>query len=117
MIEGSHPAMTDHQFVQQTNYVVCTRCNGRILRHAAKEKIESLASSTCWNGEWIPTEGWAGHSTHKMWRKGGKLFCLTCRAHAVCRKEDFQASKALQKACGSTNHQSSLPQIFASQKG
>ena len=48
LLEGSHPEMSDHQFVLQTNYVVCARCNGRILRNAAKEKIESLARSTCW---------------------------------------------------------------------
>ena len=116
MLDGTHSEMSDHLFVQQTNYVVCTRCNGRILRHAAKEKIECLARSTCWNGEWTPTTGWSGHPSHKMWRKGGKLFCSTCKSHAVNKQEEFQASKALQKACGKGS-QINLPMIFAGQKG
>ena len=113
LVEGTHPLMTDRQFVLQTNYVVCARCSGRILRNAAKEKIESLAGSTCWNGEWLPEGGW---HAHKLWRKGGKVYCTTCSAHAIRSQQGFSASKALQKAC-QAGQQVRLPAIFASQNG
>ena len=116
LVDGTHPSMADHKFVLQTNYVVCTRCSGRILRNAAREKIESLAVSSCWDVEWLPEGGWQGHSSHKLWRKGGKVTCLTCGGHAIRTQSGFSASKALQKAC-KENQQSRLPAIFASQNG
>ena len=47
LLDRTYPELYGHSFVLQTNYLVCTGCNGRILRHAASEKIEGLAKSKC----------------------------------------------------------------------
>ena len=33
LLQGTHPQMTEHQFVMQTNYIVCARCSMRLERN------------------------------------------------------------------------------------
>ena len=117
LLDRTYPELYGHSFVLQTNYLVCTGCNGRILRHAASEKIEGLAKSKCWNQEWIPEGSWQGHKSHQLWRKGGRVTCSKCKAHAIQKDGAFAASKTLRQSCGHTSTQPTLPTLFTSQNG
>ena len=117
LLDGTYPELNGHSFVLQTNYLVCTGCNGRILRHAASEKIEGLAKSKCWNQEWIPDGSWKGHKSHKLWRKGGRVTCLNCKAQALPKDGTFEVSRTLRRICGQTSTQHTLPTLFTSQNG
>ena len=117
LLDGTYPELHGHSFVLQTNYLVCTGCNGRILRHAASEKIEGLAKSKCWNQEWIPDGSWRGHKSHKLWRKGGRVTCLNCKAQALPKDGSFEVSRNLRRLCGQTSSQHTLPTLFTSQNG
>ena len=112
MLTGALPEMSAHRFELQKNYLVCMECKGRILRHAAKEKLVALATTPCWNGPWEAAVGWEGHCTHVMWRQGGKLICQQCKSHALCKEGQFHASKQLRNPCGADGRQSKLPTCF-----
>ena len=74
MVNGNLPNMSAHQFQVQTNYVVCTRRSQRALRNSAKE-------------EWAPPADWLGSPTHRLWRKGGQVQCVNCRAEDMASKQ------------------------------
>ena len=112
MLTGALPEMSAHRFELQKNYLVCMECKSRILRHAAKEKLVALATTPCWNGPWEEAEGWDGHSSHVMWRQGGRLSCQQCKSHAISKEGKFIASKQLRLPCGADGRQSKLPTCF-----
>lgn len=66
MVQGNMPDMANHAFELRTNYVVCGRCNQRLLKHSAKEKIVELAKSPCWDEAWQPGPAWMGYPSHQM---------------------------------------------------
>ena len=111
MLSGTCAGMSDHSFSLQKHYIVCGRCNQRLLRNSAKEKLQDLATAPCWDSEWPIPAVWAGHATHQMWRKGGKIFCRRCKAHVMQKDGRPQASKHLTKAC-TQGHTTQLPLCF-----
>ena len=116
VLTGALPGMSAHCFELQRNYLVCRECKSRILRHAAREKLEALARTPCWNGPWMAQEGWNGHGTHELWRQGGKVSCKRCMANALSKAGNFSPSKVLMKPCGKAEH-TTLPALFRSQNG
>ena len=106
------PGMAPHNFVLQTNYLVCHSCNARSLRHASRDKLISLAQAPCWDQVWTPGPQWEGHASHMMWRKGGKLYCNVCKAHGMPDGNGFRASRSLKKPCGQPMQQTTLPTCF-----
>ena len=110
MIQGQIPNMAPHGFVEATNYISCDKCHVKLLKNPSKEKLLELAHKQCWNQHWSPEAGWKGHSSHKLWRRGGKLWCVACKAHALTTP--FRASKALQNQCKSHELQTTLPVCF-----
>ena len=112
MLTGALPEMSAHRFELQKNYLVCMECKCRILRHAAKEKLVALAATSCWNEPWMGVEGWEGHSTHVMWRQGGRLSYQQCKAQALSKAGMFKASKQLRSPRGEVGRQSTLPTCF-----
>ena len=116
MLTGALPEMSAHRFELQKNYLVCMEGKSRILRHAAKDKLVALATTTCWNGPWEEADGWDGHNSHVMWRQGGRLSCQQCKAHAISKDGKFQTSKRLRLQCGADGRQSKLPTCFRAKK-
>ena len=116
MVAGELPQMESHKFEVQKHYIVCTACKGRILRNSAREKLLVLAEGPCWNKPWPIPSGWLGHTSHKMWRQGGKVYCTQCKAHATNRADSYQASKGLRQACGEQATQTTLPSCFKTKK-
>ena len=116
MVAGELPQMESHKFEVQKHYIVCTACKGRILRNSAREKLLALAEGPCWNKPWPIPNGWLGHTSHKMWRQGGKVYCTQCKAHATNRADSYQASKGLRQACGEQATQTTLPSCFKTKK-
>ena len=116
MVNGRLPFMGEHTFHIHTNYVVCTKCHGRQLKHSSKEKLEALAMTKCWHGEWTPEGQWNGHHTHQMWRTGRKIFCQRCKANALVKGEQIAASKALRSKCEKITQQQQLPSCFRAKK-
>ena len=111
MLNGACAGVSDHSFSLQKHYIVCGRCNQRLLRNSAKEKLQDLTTAPCWDSEWPIPAGWAGRATHRMWRKGGKIFCQSCKAHVMQKDGRPQASKRLTKACAK-GHTTQLPLCF-----
>lgn len=112
MVDGTLDNMGAHDFQIQTNYVVCVQRSGRQLKNSSREKLMALASTKCWNESLQPDEGWKGHKSHRMWRKGRKLYCLECHSHAMMGKEGYEASKALKASCDQDKSQQQLPSCF-----
>ena len=113
MLSGTLPEMAAHTFTLQTNYLVCSSCNLRALRNSAKDKLPLIASQPCWNQAWQPDASWQGHSTHDLWRRGGRVFCCKCQAHGVAQGgETWKPSRAITKRCGGEGGQQRLPDIF-----
>ena len=94
MLEGTMPNMAPHQLILKNHYIVCETCNVRLLKNSAQEKLKELSSKTCWNQAWSGGPTWTGHGSHKIWRKGGKIWCQTCQAHANMTEAGPMASKA-----------------------
>ena len=111
MLTGTCAGVSDHTFSMQKHYIVCGRCNQRLLKNSAKEKLQELAAAPCWDCEWPIPAAWAGHATHQMWRKGNKVFCKRCTAHVAMKEGQPQASKQLQKSCAQ-GHTTQLPLCF-----
>ena len=112
MVSGQLTYMGEHTFRLDTNYVVCQRGNGRQLKHSSKEKLEALAKTKCWHEAREPDDKWAGHHTHQLWRTGRKVFCRRCKAHALCKGDAFEASRALKGRCEKASTQQQLPSCF-----
>ena len=113
ILAGSFSCMGAHCSEIQKSYMVCQHCGSRLLRHAAKERLAQMAQTECWNREWQPPDGWQGHGSHRMWRKGQLISCQQCRARAVPKGQDWKASKALQNPCGGMATVAlTLPQCF-----
>lgn len=114
IVQGALPNMAPHIFAIQTNYISCEKCNIKLLKNSAREKLLEMTTKPCWDEQWSPTEGWKGHASHVMWRKGGKLWCTSCGAHAA---KGFAASKGLQRPCSHQTGQATLPACFRPKVG
>ena len=102
-----------HLLQLQANYIVCQKCGVRVLKNAAREKIQHLHESACWYGPWTPSPQWTGNPSHILWRKGRKVYCQHCKSYAVNRQEGWQASRQLQRPCtADTAKQTQLPICF-----
>lgn len=105
--------MGQRKFLIQNAYIVCQQCGGRILRRAALDKLKTLALTECWNASWPVPQGWQGHVTHQMWRKGQQVACINCKARANAGDQTWTPSRALRLRCGGIEpEQQTLPQIF-----
>lgn len=111
LLEGSAPNMAPHKFIVKNHYIVCETCSVRMLKNSSQAKLLEMSSKAYWNEEWQPGPTWTGHGSHKMWKKGGKLWCTQCSAHALHSAEP-QASKALQRPCPQLDGQQKLPTLF-----
>ena len=100
-----------HLLHQQANYIVCQKCGMRTLRNAAREKIQQMHQSTCWYGPWTPDVQWQGSPTHRMWRRGQKIYCQSCNGHAINHEKGWKASRQLQRVCAA-GQQTQLPLCF-----
>ena len=109
MIRGQIPNMAPHEFEEAKNYISCVKCHAQLLKNSSREKLLELATMPCWNQLWSP-EGWQGHPSHRMWRRGGKLWCQACKAHALVHP--FRTSKALKGPCSQQTGQKQLPICF-----
>ena len=112
MLEGTTPNMAPRKFFVKNQYIVCETCNVRLLKHSAQEKLKELSGKPCWNQAWPGGPTWTGHGSHKMWRKGGKIWRQKCQAHAHMTEAGPTASKALIKECPKNTGQQSLPHLF-----
>ena len=101
-----------HLLQQQANYIVCQKCGVRALRNAAREKIQQMHQSTCWYGPWTPDVQWQGSPTHNLWRRGQKIYCQSCKGHAIIQEHGWKASKQLQKPCAAGQQTTQLPLCF-----
>ena len=72
-----------HQLRIQNIYLVCEQCGMRTLRNSAREKIQQLHQSACWNGKWELPRQRAGHPTHEMWRRANCVQRKQCHACAI----------------------------------
>ena len=107
-----NPLDNGHQLQFHTNYLVCNKCGVRVLRNAARDKIEQLHKSTCWSGTWDTPSGWIGHPTHQMHRRGNKVWCNLCKAHANPAGDTWKASHKLVRPCDDGKGSRQLPLTF-----
>ena len=112
LLDDSTGEHGEHNFQQQGSYLVCQQCGARALRNAAKQKLQDLSKTHCINQAWEPTHGWKGHSSHSMWRRANTLKCLRCKAQAMKKGPEWQASKALSGRCGGLGDGHQLPLVF-----
>lgn len=96
-----------HRLSVQTNYMVC-QCGMRVLKNSAREKIQQLQQTTCWDGLWVPLKTWTGNPSHNMWRRGSKVHCKVCGGHAISRAGGWEASRHLQRPCTTREGQTQL---------
>ena len=108
LIDHSEPS--GHGFKIQTNYLVCNKCGVRTLKNSARDKIKQLCQSPCWSGKWDIPPTWTGNPTRVMLRRRNKIWCQVCKACALPKGGDWQASKQLQKPCSKAEKQHELHQ-------
>eukprot|EP00913_Durusdinium_trenchii_P035843 g33540.t2 len=111
LLDDSTGEHGEHNFQQQGSYLVCQQCGTRALRNAAKQKLQDLSKTPCINQAWEPTHSWKGHSSHSMWRRANTLKCLRCKAQAMKKGPEWQASKALSGRCGGLGDGHQLPLV------
>ena len=106
------PHAQGHHLQVQTNYLVCGKCGLRTLKNSARAKIEQLNNSPCWNGRWEAPATWTGHPTHLLQRRGNRVWCEVCGAHALSSDGTWKPSKQLNKPCKKAECQQQLPLTF-----
>lgn len=56
-----------------------------ILKHMVDGTLAGMepVMAKCWNEEWKASPDWQGHPTHRLWRKGGRVFCQQRKSYAI----------------------------------
>ena len=103
-----------HFWCISTHYIKCENCGINLLKRSKQEALDSFMAQECINHAWQQSQGWKGHKTHAMWRRGSSLHCSKCNGKATQHEGGYQASQKLMAPCkqGQSDAQPSVKAFF-----
>ena len=103
----------DHEWQVSGHYLRCIQCGVNCPKRCNGTELQKTVEQPCFNGPYEPAD-WAGHHTHKLWRRGAVLTCSQCQAKARKMDGNFVATAKLLAPCASSTSPTKTLQSFFS---